>query len=56
MDKALLMSIMIATVVLPIRAARDPEPLRALRRVLLWLVGFNVFYLVGIIWVLPRIR
>jgi hypothetical protein len=55
MDKALLMSILIATVALPVRAARDPVPLRAIRRVLLWLVGFNVFYLVGILYVLPRL-
>lgn len=55
MAKLLLMSILIATVALPMRAARDPVPSRALRRVVVWLAAFNVFYLLGIVYVLPRL-
>jgi hypothetical protein len=53
--KLLLMSLLIATVALPLRAAHDPVPRRALRRVVFWLVTFNVCYLVGIVYILPRI-
>lgn len=51
----LLMSILIATLALPMRAAHDPNPARGLRRTVLWLVAFNVCYLLGIVYVLPRL-
>ncbi|MEP7347224.1 MAG: hypothetical protein ABI877_18275 [Gemmatimonadaceae bacterium] len=53
--KLLLMSILIATVALPLLAAHDPVPRRALRRVVVWLAAFNVCYLLAILYVLPRV-
>jgi hypothetical protein len=55
MGKVILLSVVIATVVLPMRAARDPQPARGLRRAVLWLVLFNVFYMLALIHVMPRV-
>ena len=55
MGKIILISILLATIALPMRAARDPSPTRGLRRTVLWLVAFNVFYLIAIIYILPRV-
>jgi hypothetical protein len=53
--KLILISILIATVALPMRAARDPSPTRGLRRAVLWIVAFNVCYLIAIVYILPRV-
>jgi hypothetical protein len=55
MPKLLLISILIANLTLPMLAARDPSPRRGLRRTVVSLVLFNVFYLIGIVYILPRI-
>lgn len=55
MQKLLLVSILVATIALPMRAAADPSPARGLRRAIVWLVAFNVAYLIGIVYVLPRL-
>jgi hypothetical protein len=55
MGKVILLSVVIATVVLPMRAARDPQPVRGLRRMVLWLVLFNVLYMLALIHVMPRV-
>lgn len=55
MGKLLLLSLLLATIALPMWAASDPSPLRGLRRAMLWLVGFNVFYLIAIIYIFPRV-
>ena len=55
MDKVFFLSILVATVMLPWLAARDRSPSRWLRRAFLMIVAFNAFYLVAIVYVLPRI-
>jgi hypothetical protein len=55
MGKLLLISILLANMSLPMLAARDPSPRRGLRRTIVSLVLFNVFYLIGIVYILPRI-
>ncbi len=55
MRKLLLDSLILACIALPWRAARDPLPARALRRALLWVVTFNVMYLIILLFVIPRI-
>lgn len=55
MQKLLLMSILIATVALPMIAAGDPKPARALRRAVVWLIAFNFAYVFAIVYVLPRL-
>jgi hypothetical protein len=53
--KLLLISVLVATIALPMRAARHPSPARALRRALAWTSAYYAFYLVAILWVLPRL-
>lgn len=55
LPKLLLLSIVFSPLVLPLRAALDPSPRRGLGRLLMWLIGFNVCYVVAILYVLPRI-
>jgi len=51
----ILISILVATVLVPLRAARDPSPVRGLRRAILWFVGFNLVYLLAISYLVPRL-
>ncbi len=55
MGKLLLISIILATVALPMRAARHPAPARALRRAVAWTAAFLAFYAAAILYVLPRL-
>jgi hypothetical protein len=45
MKSLLLLSIVIAALVIPLRAARDPNPRRGVKRMLLMLFLFNAVYL-----------
>jgi hypothetical protein len=55
MGKLLLISIVIATVVFPVRAASEPIPGRALRKVVVSMVTFNLIYFFAILYVYPRL-
>ncbi len=55
MQKILLISFIFAPVVLPMIAARDPSPVRGLRKAVLWWVGFNLLYVFGFLYVYPRL-
>ena len=55
MQKFLLLSILLMTVVIPMRTAQDPSARRGLRRTLLLVVAFNAVYLFSIIYILPRL-
>jgi hypothetical protein len=55
MAKLLLMSVLFATTIWPILAARDPRPKRGLTRAVRGILIFNVFYLLGVIFIYPRI-
>jgi hypothetical protein len=55
MQKFLLLSILLATVVIPMQTAKDRSARRGLRRTLLWMAAFNAVYLFSIIYVLPRL-
>jgi hypothetical protein len=55
MQKFLLLSILLATVVVPMLTARDTSPRRGLRRTLLLMVLFNAVYLFSIVYILPRL-
>ncbi|MFO0600857.1 MAG: hypothetical protein U0228_36440 [Myxococcaceae bacterium] len=54
MAKALLLSICIAMVAIPLFAAKDRHPGRGLKRALLGVVLFNVFYIVVLRVIVPR--
>lgn len=51
--KLLLVSVIMAMVVVPILAARDKSPMRALRRTLLLIFIFNMLYLLAVRYVYP---
>lgn len=55
MQKFLLLSLLVATVVIPMQTAKDRSARRGLRRTLLWMAVFNAVYLFSIIYVLPRL-
>jgi hypothetical protein len=55
MRNALLQSMMIALLVVPFVAARDPRPLRGLKKAVMWFVGFNLFYLFALRFIYPRL-
>jgi hypothetical protein len=55
MSKLLLMSVVLATVVIPAVAARDTLPRRGLRRTVLAMLAFNIIYAFLVIVVYPKI-
>lgn len=54
MDKIILISIIVATVVVPTLGARDVNPRRGLKRTLVFLFAFNVLYLALVVLVYTR--
>jgi hypothetical protein len=54
-SKLLLLSLILATVGLPLRAAKAERPARALRNSLLALFAFNAFYLLAIRYIYNRL-
>lgn len=55
MAKLLLLSICLALVGAPLMAARDPYPVRGLRKALLGVMLFNLFYMFLLRVVVPRV-
>lgn len=55
MHKMALVSILVASIALPYRAAKDPSAVRGLRRALVWFAVFDLCYLVTVVYVLPRL-
>ena len=56
MHKTLLISILFATVLIPIAAARTGTVKQALRRTALWMTAFCVVYWLALLYVYPRLR
>jgi hypothetical protein len=55
MQKALLISIAVATIIIPMWAARDRRARRGLRKAVVCLVLFNVVYFLAVMFVYPRL-
>ena len=55
MQKALLTSILVATIAIPIVAARDERPRRGLQRAVLGMVLFDLLYMVACVVLYPRL-
>ncbi len=55
MQKAIVVSILVATVGLPVWAARDRSPVRGLKKTVFYLAMFNLFYLFAIRVLYPRL-
>jgi hypothetical protein len=56
MQKLFLLSFIVAILALPMLAARDPSPVRGLRKALLWWATFNTCYLVAWLLLYPRLN
>lgn len=55
MSKAILLSVLVALVLLPAWAARDPHPTRGLKRAVLLMVAFNLVYAFAVLVLVPRL-
>jgi len=55
MSKLLLLSILIASIALPAKAAREKNPRKGLRKTIVYVLLFNVFYLFGLMFLYGRI-
>jgi formate-dependent nitrite reductase membrane component NrfD len=55
MAKLLLQSVIIMTVAIPIFAARDPNPKRGMKRAVLLVFVFNLFYLFAVRFFYPHL-
>ena len=53
--KLLLFSVIIMMVAIPVLAARDPNPKRGLKKALLLVFAFNLFYLFAVRYIYPRL-
>jgi hypothetical protein len=56
MQKLILISILLADVVIPIWAARDPNAIRGLKKALFYMCIFNAMYLLLVMFVYPRLQ
>jgi hypothetical protein len=55
MGKLLLASVLLASVAIPVHAARDPNPRRGLARALVRTLLFDAAYALAVLFVYPRI-
>lgn len=55
MSKLLLLSIVIATIALPLRHAGGEEPRAAMRKMVIEFCWFNLFYVLALVYVVPRL-
>ncbi|MFL5421989.1 MAG: hypothetical protein ACJ79Y_14585 [Myxococcales bacterium] len=55
MGKLLVISVIFAIVAIPIAAAREPNPLRGVRKAVLYTLVFNGAYVLALRFVLPRL-
>jgi hypothetical protein len=53
--KLLLMSVLLATATIPALAAADPQAKRGLARAVRGILIFNVFYVIALMFIYPRI-
>lgn len=55
MQKVLLISILAASGLIPLAAARVRDPVLGLRRAIVGIFGFEVLYLIGLLLLYPRL-
>jgi hypothetical protein len=55
MGKALLISILVATVAIPVFLARDAKPKRGIRRTVTWIVVYCALWVLACAFVIPKI-
>lgn len=55
MRDLILRSVMLAMLIIPFIAAREPNPLRALKKAIAWFVSFNVLYMLALRFIYPHL-
>ena len=55
MDKLLLMSVIFATVLIPLWTSRHPSPRVGIKYTVILMLGFNFIYLVALLKLWPRL-
>ena len=55
MAKAILLSVMVATMAIPILAARDPNPKRGMRKTVTWFLAYVAFWVFACLVIYPRV-
>jgi hypothetical protein len=55
MAKLILLSIVIATIALPARAANLPNPQKGLRKLVIWMLCFELFYVFALMFLFGRL-
>jgi hypothetical protein len=55
MSKLILLSILIATIALPLRHAGSDDPQGALRKMVVEFCWFNLFYVLSLAYLVPRL-
>jgi hypothetical protein len=56
MQKLLLVSILIATVAIPVQTSRAKTRAEGVKRTVKWMIGFCVFYLIALMYIYPRLE
>lgn len=56
MRDLVLRSVLAALLVIPLVAARETNPMRGLKKALVWFVGFNLLYMLALRFVFPYLR
>jgi len=55
MSKLVLLSIIIATIAVPARAANLPNPRLGLRKAIIWMLWFELFYVLSLLFLFGRL-
>jgi hypothetical protein len=56
MQKLLLVSILVATVAIPVLMSREKTRAEGVKRTVKWMVGICVLYLLGLLYLYPRLE
>jgi hypothetical protein len=56
MQKILLISILVATIAIPVQMSREKSRAIGIKRTIKWMVGFCVFYLFALMYIYPRLE
>jgi hypothetical protein len=56
MQKLLLISILVATIAIPVQMSTEKTRAQGVKRTVKWMVGFCVFYLFALMYLYPRLE